>query len=952
MNIRRGECLFAPYCERQFARCHGFRLCHTVGANGCLPGAQCSPAVMIAVVRICIVLRHNAGIRWYNKHRQGTMKPYFRYWGKAEKDGPGYHLLPYHCLDVAAVAAAWWDSSPTIRRAFLPNNDLTTDTARAWMLFFISLHDYGKFDIRFQFRAKEVWQLLYPDAGTYKSLPSFAECKSYFHGSGGLFWFRQDNLEMLGLQPEDSDNSLSFLDDLSESDSSKWQSWKTWAEAVTGHHGHIRRSEYTADASLSVLCDPLLAKADRLTRQDWLRALEKKFLIPAGLSLNDSPPECSPLLAGFCSVADWMGSRCTPDSFPYCQEPLNIDTYFETRRDEDARRILELSGVVGKSRSYVGVSTLLKPGQQPHSMQTLIDDLPLKPALTIIEAPTGSGKTEAALAYAWRLIAAGLADSIVFALPTQATANAMLGRLERIAILLFEDHPNVLLAHGSARFNDKFIDLKHAALSNHEEEDGWAQCSEWLAQSRKRIFLGQIGVCTIDQVLISVLPVKHRFVRGFGIGRSVLIVDEVHAYDSYMYGLLEEVLRQQKVAGSSAVLLSATLPECQKQKLCEAWGTELEYRSDETSYPLVTSISDYEMIPFKLADDQQPQTWSINLEPISIPDMLPDDGLTKRIVVAAQAGAQVAIVCNLVNDAQRLAQMLRLEYPNIPVDLFHARYCFIHRKEKELSVISHFGPDGDRKKGRILVATQVIEQSLDLDFDWTITQLCPVDLLFQRIGRLHRHKRDIRPFGFEHPLCTILLPEGIRYGDHEYIYANSRVLWRTQKILFTTHDSRVVFPEAYRTWIEAVYMDEPWGEEPDQINEKYEKFMTDFSVSRYKALQMIHTAANPMSDTDEIVTAVTRDGDMNITVLPFCANSVGTMLMDGTILETVDEYKRLEVLSLNSIGVPKSWEHYLGGKDEEGRFRLEMKKEGDSFTAISKGKTFYYHKDIGMEMKK
>ncbi|MBI5740077.1 MAG: CRISPR-associated endonuclease Cas3'' [Nitrospirae bacterium] len=412
---------------------------------------------------------------------------YFRYWGKANPDYPGkpkWHPLVYHCLDVAGVAAAWWEASHTIRKAFLNNNDSTADTAMAWMLFFVALHDYGKFDIRFQFRAREVWQSLYPDAGTYSSLPSYTECKNYFHGSGGLFWFRRDNLEMLGLQPEDSDGSLSFLDFPDESGSEKWQSWKTWIEAVTGHHGHIRRSEYTADASLPVVYDPRLAKVDRQARQDWLSALERTFLLPFGLSLNDSPPECSPLLAGYCSVSDWLGSRCEPDSFPYCQESLDINTYFERRRD-NAHSVLELSGIVGKSRSYVGVSALLKSGQQPHSMQALIDDLPLKSGLTIIEAPTGSGKTEAALAYAWRLIAAGLADSIVFALPTQATANAMLGRLERIATLIFEDHPNVLLAHGSARFNDKFIALKHSAFKGHEDEDGWVQCSEWLAQSRK-----------------------------------------------------------------------------------------------------------------------------------------------------------------------------------------------------------------------------------------------------------------------------------------------------------------------------------------------------------------------------------------------------------------------------------------------------------------------------------
>ena len=224
-------------------------------------------------------------------------------------------------------------------------------------------------------------------------------------------------------------------------------------------------------------------------------------------------------------------------------------------------------------------------------MQLLAEALPKRRSLTIIEAPTGTGKTEAALTYAWKLVSAGLADSIIFALPTQATANAMFERLEKMAGVVFADSPNLLLAHGFAQFNEKFTELKKRSRpADGEEQDGWVKCSEWLSESRKRVFLGQIGVCTIDQVLISVLPVRHRFVRSFGVGRSVLIVDEVHAYDAYMYGLLEEVLRQQRASGSSAILLSATLPEAQKQKLFSAWGAESE-EEKFAPYPLISSTA-------------------------------------------------------------------------------------------------------------------------------------------------------------------------------------------------------------------------------------------------------------------------------------------------------------------------------------------------------------------------
>ncbi|MDP3480679.1 MAG: CRISPR-associated helicase/endonuclease Cas3 [Desulfoprunum sp.] len=884
------------------------------------------------------------------------LETYYRYWGKAEKEGSNYHLLPYHCLDVTAVASVWWAASPAIRRSFLLQSNLPEEQVRAWVLFFIALHDYGKFDVRFQLRVKPIWQLLYPDAGIYGALPSVQECKSYYHGEGGLSWFIQDHEELLFSGAASTSDGWDFLDTLSDSDSGQWSSWKLWIEAVTGHHGHIQSTDYASETSLPPVCDRRLAGVDREARNEWLSALDQLFLKHVGLSLSDSPPAYSQtflktFLAGFCSVVDWLGSRCDEINFIFCREPKDLREYFEERSAADARRVLELAGIVGHPRQYASVGALLEPDKQPRSLQTLVDILPQESGLTLVEAPTGSGKTEAAMAYAWRLIGAGLADSIVFALPSQATANAMLGRLERIAPILFHEHPNLLLAHGKARFNKDFSKIKHAALDGYEKEDGWVQCSQWLAESRKRVFLGQVGVCTVDQVLISVLPVRHRFVRGFGLGRSVLIVDEVHAYDAYMYGLLEEVLRQQKASGGAAILLSATLPEQQRQQLCEAWDAILEQRGADTPYPLATWTTGDTATFFELDPVQLPEELIIKAEPIRITDMIPDEALLRRVVVAAEAGAQVAIVCNLVDVAQQLARRLRT-MTDLPVDLFHARYCYSHRQEKELAAIKCFGPVGERTSGRILVATQVVEQSLDVDFDWLITQLCPVDLLFQRMGRLHRHLRTNRPLGFEKPLCTVLLPDDTNYGVHGVIYANTRVLWRTAEKLLSVPDGKIVFPGAYRSWIESVYQEDAWGNEPEEVEKGYEKFKYEIEeIKRYKARYMVDTAMNPFSDTDENVTAVTRDGEMNLSVVPFCWTPQGKMLMDGKIFELLDEYQRLEALSLNSVGVPKTWGYCLEEPDEW-RYWLEMEQDGDGFRGSIKGVTFRYHKDFGLEKEK
>lgn len=881
---------------------------------------------------------------------KGSAPSYFCYWGKTEKETGKYHLLPYHCLDVAAVASAWWDSSPAIKGSFCLNSTLKREQIKAWVIFYIALHDYGKFDVRFQLRARPVWQSLYPNSKEIGLLPSVNECKSYFHGEGGLFWFIQDHEKLYGRNP--SDEGLDFLNSIDESVSDQRRAWNPWIEAVTGHHGHIRPSEYISDTSLSPTCDNRLDRIDCNARCEWLHTLENLFLKPAGLSFSDTPPFCSSIfLAGFCSVADWLGSRCDGDNFTFCQEPQDLRAYFQERCEADAIRVLGLSGIIGRVRPYVGVSTLLDSEKQPRSIQTLVDRLPLKTGLTLVEAPTGSGKTEAALSHAWRLIAANMADSIVFALPTQATANAMLGRLKKITPLLFKDHPNLLLAHGLARFNKDFIKIRHSAMEGCEPEDGWVQCCQWLAESRKRVFLGQIGVCTVDQVLISVLPVRHRFVRCFGVGRSILIIDEVHAYDAYMYGLLEEVLRQQKESGGSVILLSATLPESQRKQLLAAWDSiTLEQQGKDTPYPLTSWTDGNTAIPFELDIEYLPDEIRITIEPIRSPDMEPDEALLSRIVSAAEVGAQVAIVCNLVGTAQKLARRLR-SMTSLPVDLFHARYCYVHRQEKELSAIGYFGLKGERSTGRILVATQVVEQSLDLDFDWLITQLCPVDLLFQRMGRLHRHNRSNRPFGCEVPRCTVLLPQGDNYGLHEKIYGNTRVLWRTAEMLLSVPDGKIIFPQAYRAWIEAVYRREAWDDESPERTAEFDAFIDNVeSVKKYLARQMLERTRGmiPFADTDDAVTAVTRDGEMNLNVIPFCLTPQGKMLMDGTTFESLDEYRQLEALVLNSVGVPKTWGYWLADP-VDGRYWLEMKFDGDCFRGSSKGVTFRYHKDTGLE---
>jgi CRISPR-associated endonuclease/helicase Cas3 len=863
----------------------------------------------------------------------------FEYWGKADPASlheQKWHPLAYHCLDVAAVAASWWNASPTIQRTFLAAfgcTQLQQNQLRAWILFFTALHDLGKFDVRFQLKAPDALAAAWRPLSNEDHGISPKDIKQFDHGWAGMAWANQEYLSWLG--QTDDDREI-------------WEQWKPWLAAVTGHHGDF----YTPHMpGLSLDTDEVIVEHDKKARQAFVSALANIFLTPEGLGFQDSPPFTSPsaqsLLAGFCSVCDWIGSNAGVFLYQKPDTDTALADYFAASMGKvHANDVLHRFGLLAKAMGYNGVSALLKSEESPRGIQVLVDSLPTTPGLTLIEAPTGSGKTEAALAYAWRLLDQGVADSIVFALPTQATANAMLTRAEEFAVKVFGD-ANVVLAHGKSNFNEAFRRLVDSGqrTTAQGKEDAAVQCAAWLASSRKRVFLGQIGVCTVDQVLLSVLPVRHKFVRGFGLNKSVLIVDEVHAYDAYMHGLLGEVLRCQKASGGSAILLSATLPAGVRAKLLEAWESS---GIENAPYPALWHATQGAASCTTVPDEHRPERREVMTECLKLPGAFPNDEVIGRIIAAAESGARVAVVMNLVDDAQRLARILRGK-TTIDVDVFHARYRFLDRQAKEKAVTDNYGRKATRDKGRILVATQVVEQSLDLDFDWMLTQICPVDLLFQRLGRLHRHQREHRPAEFELPRCTVLSVEDDDYGLHKLIYGNTRVLWRTEQLLAGA--GRIVFPEAYREWIEQVYQRDDWADEPENIALDYDLFSVMQRTREADALRLTTMTAKAFRDEDAQVTALTRDGEMSLTVLPV---QPGGRLLDGQVLSVLNERDLAETLNLHAVPVPASWKKRLLNCHLEnegilaGYRQIEMSADGHGCWSAMGGK-FRYSEDFGLE---
>ena len=311
---------------------------------------------------------------------------------------------------------------------------------RAWVTFFVALHDLGKFDVRFQLKAPEAlaatWRLLAKrDHGL-----SLMDIAGFDHGWAGMAWANQEYRQWG--KHDDAGREI-------------WEQWPPWLAAVTGHHGDFHAPSMPG---LILDTDEAIIDHDRNARSEFVTMLSCLFLEPAGLSLHDVPPARSPSaqswLAGFCAVCDWIGSNT--EVFAYQGPDAALANYLETRikkiQDEG---VLHRFGLLAKTMGYKGVNALLKINESLRGIQVEVGNLSATPGLTLIEAPTGSGKTEAALAYAWRLLDQGVADSIVFALPTQATANAMLTRVEVFAVQLFGS-ANIVFAHGKRNFNEAF----------------------------------------------------------------------------------------------------------------------------------------------------------------------------------------------------------------------------------------------------------------------------------------------------------------------------------------------------------------------------------------------------------------------------------------------------------------------------------------------------------------
>ncbi|WP_380281101.1 type I-E CRISPR-associated protein Cse1/CasA [Kitasatospora purpeofusca] len=552
------------------------------------------------------------------------------------------------------------------------------------------------------------------------------------------------------------------------------------------------------------------------------------------------PQPVQVLLTGVVIMADWIASN--PDLFPYFPEDRPRS---EEERIDSAWGGLRLPPAWEAEESLLEAAELLStrfdlpPGSAPRPVQEeavrLARELP-EPGLLVIEAPMGEGKTEAALAVAEIFAARTGAGGCYVALPTRATANAMFPRLTAwLNHLPAEGERAVFLAHAKAALNDEYagmmaadrrriaaVDVDGPEASGHRarRKNAGLIAHQWL-RGRKKGMLASFAVGTIDQVLFAGLKNRHLALRHLALAGKVVVIDEVHANDAYMNTYLERVLAWLGAYRVPVVMLSATLPATTRRALVRAYCGAGDDGPEpaEGGYPLLTAVA-----PGRLPSTRRPaadaaRRTTVHLEPLD------DDltSLTDRLATELGDGGCALVIRNTVDRVLAAAERLRERFGDDAVTVAHARFVDLDRARKDDGLLARFGPDGERPRGpHIVVASQVAEQSLDVDFDLLVTDLCPVDLMLQRMGRLHRHRRgegqNARPPKLRTARCLVTgadwaaqpQPLPVRgsasvYGAH-HLLRSAAALWPH----LTTH-APLTLPDDINALVQRAYGDAPLG---------------------------------------------------------------------------------------------------------------------------------------------
>jgi CRISPR-associated endonuclease/helicase Cas3 len=701
----------------------------------------------------------------------------------------------------------------------------------------------------------------------------------------------------------------------------KFQVPETVAALIGGHHG-IPESISPIDNLMSCKTNYYQSDQDETLKQPWKQVQRELFdyaLVSSGYSdVSEIPTITQPeavILEGLLITADWLASS------------------------EYTRNGKELFSLIGLEQSWADLDMerrftkamhnwLLNGTWQPQKINKMTDPYQerwgfnarpvqkvatkaigetIDPEMIIVEAPMGLGKTELALVAAEQLAYLCKEDGVFIGLPTQATSNAMFNRvdqwIEKLAEKQKENFP-IKLMHSKAQFNKVYKQLPDA---ENVDTSGAVTINSWF--SGKKSILTKFTVGTIDNLLSMALKQRHLFLKHLGFSGKVVIIDEVHAYDAYMSRYLLKAITWLGAYHVPLVILSATLPQEKRQSLIEAYldgkyGKKYKRNfkgptdwEKTQAYPLLSILDGGQLKQFSDfpgQSDQKQQKLQVTRLNLS------DEELIEHVLDRISSGGVAGIIVNTVKRAQALAKVL--EQKGTKYFVLHSAFLAAERSKQEEKLQQSIGKNVIRPKKMVVIGTQVLEQSLDIDFDVLYTDIAPMDLLLQRAGRLHRHNIK-RPKSLETPQLFVM---GINHwGDYG---AANQSIYQQYLLMKTDYflKNQITLPNDISDLVQKVYADETDSEingiqkskaDFDNYIKTEESKAKTFQVGRpmKKSIHAWLDRKQANLDKDEQkANAAVRDIPETIEVVLIKHTTEGDFLLDGRKLEAVPDYEIAE----------------------------------------------------------
>ena len=831
-------------------------------------------------------------------------------WAKSNRDNPEeIHLLIFHLLESAAVGLALWNYSlsKSIKQEIANLFNLPEETYGHYLAYWIGLHDIGKATPAFQIQLERV------NPALIKAI----------RNSG------------LSIDPTLTHAYHSLL-------SGKYLSQKDYIPkeveiAISGHHGKWN-TFYRPISSLAFGDEKWQS-----VRESYDEILKRvlgitNFNLPKIEQIEISNTFTT-WLSGCICAADWLSSN--ENYFHYQDSWQEPESYLKIAY-EKAVDVLKETGWIGwqskGEKQTFAQMYHFKGWEGPNDIQQQAIEAyqtfnPKTPFMMLVEAPTGIGKTEIAMYLADQWLQNNNGSGMYIAMPSQATSNQIYSRSKDVLENRYSDQLiNLTLAHGQARWNEQVNKIRVKEVGEKSDQQGLIT-SEWFQNNLKRSLLTPFGVGTVDQIFLSILQTKHFFVRLFGVKNKVIIFDEVHAYDTHMNTLFHRLLEWLRALGASVIILSATLPENTRKEIISHYcDIPKENISSDDHYPRITLAS-----PEK-GQIVTPLSWTKPDREIKL-TWVQEKHLNELLQDRLSNGGCAAIICNTVRQSQEIYLQLKAQgiVPDKDLFLFHARFPFRWRQQIESDVLEKFGKEATRANGKrpqkaIVVATQVIEQSLDLDFDIMVTELAPIDLILQRAGRLHRHERiGQRPDNLMQPELMIFEVDKDKnglplVGEREPFYGKSTLL-RTYFHLHEITTLKVV--TSTRELIEKVYAsDQLFTNIPEDFHPQLQNWQSEeLGTSTLKSNKAEFSTIDPPDDKRlltktqknlvddentkvlEHLRAKTRDGSLGIRVPCLFSNQDDELFFDLACRNPVPkdlgqfDYAVMKALSQNEISI-------------------------------------------------